>query len=363
MDCMQAQSVISDAIDRMPVDADVLAAAKDHCRSCAECGGFVRALTVVKRAPLPAPPDSLVDRVMADVRTEAARQAAEREALALAAANAEAEAAAASPVSAEDSDASYADTVEPFAEPPARLPRMSRRTVLAAWSAAAVIFVAAVIFGTVASIRSMSAPPPVASSAITAEKTAIAPNASDQTYGGAAAPSASGAAPTAPSAEATSPSFITVSGEVYSLTGSETSVTAAQLSNGGQTVSSLDGTTRSTLTVLRGTDPNRVFVSPTPGTLLAFDRVTRQYAGKTYKLLSADIAKFGVWPTLPGTMTPPSNPDGSPTFTKVGPDGSGTIVYRLSSGTADEGIAVAPGSPSNDPAAGDPNWTWWVRMQ
>ena len=34
MDCLTAQSLISEAIDREPLDAARLAEAKEHCRTC-----------------------------------------------------------------------------------------------------------------------------------------------------------------------------------------------------------------------------------------------------------------------------------------------------------------------------------------
>ena len=76
MDCNEAQSVISDALDGVTQDAATLEDAKQHCRDCHDCTEFVRALNLVKRAPLPEPPADLVERAMAGVRAEAAFQRA-----------------------------------------------------------------------------------------------------------------------------------------------------------------------------------------------------------------------------------------------------------------------------------------------
>jgi hypothetical protein len=95
MDCLEAQAAISEALDGAAPDAEVLDAAKQHCRECADCASFVSALNVVKRAPLPEPPGDLADRVMVAVRSEfAAEQALAAAAAAALAAKAGAPAAA-----------------------------------------------------------------------------------------------------------------------------------------------------------------------------------------------------------------------------------------------------------------------------
>ncbi len=74
MDCIQAQSVVSETLDGSPVDAAVLEAAKAHCRECEQCTQYVRTLSAVRRATPPAPPADLADRIMTAIRAEAAAQ-------------------------------------------------------------------------------------------------------------------------------------------------------------------------------------------------------------------------------------------------------------------------------------------------
>ena len=74
MDCIQAQSIISEALDRSPVDAALLEEAKAHCRDCPQCGQYVRALNALRHASPPRAPSGLADRITATIRAEAAAQ-------------------------------------------------------------------------------------------------------------------------------------------------------------------------------------------------------------------------------------------------------------------------------------------------
>jgi hypothetical protein len=92
--------------------------------------------------------------------------------------------------------------------------------------------------------------------------------------------------------------------------------------------------------------------------------VRRDYQGTSYRLQSAGITEYGGWPTIPPGIpkpTPENNADGSPVFTLDGQDTSGTPVYRRIGADTRLGIAIAPGTAAEDAAAGNPNWTWWVR--
>ena len=55
MDCLEAQSVVSQALDKAPVDDAVLETAKRHCTGCADCTAFVRAVAATLRTSLPQP--------------------------------------------------------------------------------------------------------------------------------------------------------------------------------------------------------------------------------------------------------------------------------------------------------------------
>ena len=103
-----------------------------------------------------------------------------------------------------------------------------------------------------------------------------------------------------------------------------------------------------------------VYMEDDTGELMEFEPVERVFEGRTYQLHSADLAAFGIWPALPAGIATPSSANGSPTFTAAGADASGVTIYRRTASTVSEGIAVAPGAPSEDPANGNPNWTWWM---
>ena len=102
-----------------------------------------------------------------------------------------------------------------------------------------------------------------------------------------------------------------------------------------------------------------VYVADDSGAILEFSPVTRTYAGLTYVLSSVDLTSLDQWPTLPAQITPPTSADGQPTFVYDGTDSSGVRVYHLANSTVTQGIAIPPNTPATDPAAGNPNWTWW----
>lgn len=364
MDCLTAQSLISDAVDHEPVDSQQLAEAKVHCSGCANCSLFIRSLLVARNAPRPAPPADLVDRVMAAVRAE---HEAEQQAIA------DAEAAAAdleASALVRDTTTPEAGVIamgEPASDGTARavspvsafqtwIRRRSQRE-LVVWASAAVLFVAVVGIGTVAGIRTMLPAPVETKSADTAAATmgGAAPNATTS------APEAADSALSQTAPAATAGSYVTVQGAVYVLSGPSTIATEG-LTPLGTTVTSLGtGGTPVSHAVFSADDPDRAYV--VDGTqVLSFDRVTRSFSGSTYQLMSAELSAYGQWPTLPSNIPAPTSEDGSPTFVEIPSVMQDAAVYRLASSDPSVGIAVAPGSATSDPAAGNPNWTWWAKI-
>lgn len=349
MDCLHAQSLISEALDRAPVDADALEQAKQHCRSCPECGAFVSALAAIQRTPAPEPPAELAGRIMDTLAIEIARERALQsrtpadEAIAAAAA-AHAQDRSSEPIPLRD-----------------RLTDPRARRSLALWGSVAAVVLLAAGFGAVAGVRQITAP--------TESRTAMQYGTEDQIAG--TAPEANLLAEPAPEAgdgaqdkSATvqaAPGFIMVNGDVYRFTTVE-STAVAGMSRIGTTRSALDaGGTAASHDVFAVAGQTRVFVRrTTDDSLLAFEPVTRAFRGITYQLQSAEIAAFGDWPTLPATIPQPAQEDGGPTFTYVDVDSNGTKIYRLTSSAPAQGIAVAPGTQSPDPAGGNPGWTWWT---
>lgn len=367
MDCLTAQGLISDAVDRAPLDAATLAQAKTHCQTCPTCSVFVRTLLLVKNAPLPQPPEDLTDRVMAGVRAEAllARQRAAVQAAAL-----EVSAETTKSVEAGGSD-TPADPASASATGAQEMPRavitslrrwtgsLSRPEMIG-WASAAVIFVAAVGITANAGMRVLTATP-----TLSTEKAATDGTAENRALSQPAAPSAESADSIAGAAVVATPgSFITVNGVVFALGGPSTIATDG-LKPVGSTTSALgSGSGPTSHDVYSGDDPERVYLTDeATRQQLAFGRVVRQYAGRTYQLTSAEVSDFGQWPTLPAQIPAPAGPDGAPTFVALAPAGAGPQVYRLASGSADAGIGIGPGSDPADAAAGNPNWTWWTPVQ
>jgi hypothetical protein len=208
---------------------------------------------------------------------------------------------------------------------------------------------AIVVFG----MREMSAPPQSTSQIYQG-----APQAADSASTGFG--SATGAAPQA-SGKATGAHAITVGGVVYKQTGAST-LDSSAVSVVGSTNSSLGGTSikkRDVYAKTSSVQDASVYVADDTGQLLQFTPVTRSYAGLTFALASSELTSFDQWPGLPAQITPPTTADGQPTFVYDGTDPSGVRVFRQANSTVTQGIAIAPNTSASDPAAGNPNWTWW----
>jgi hypothetical protein len=345
MECVTAQQVISTALDREPVDSYQLEEAKAHCRTCPECGVFVRAQLVTRHVPLPEPPDDLADRVMAQVRAEAAeKQAAEDAAASVAAERATVSAAAAA------APRSPIATLAPQPRPARKTPRM--------WvPAAAAATVTLALVGTwVIVVFGMQQMNPQVTSTIEIPQSKIITTQAPEV-------AADAGAATQRSAEATGARSITVNGTVYKLVGGATVDTSTATVLGSTTTALSGGELRKRDVWTRSLASDTVFVADDAGKLFEFSRVTRQYAGLTFVLTSSEVSGFDQWPTLPVQISPPSSASGEPTFVSDGLDAAGVRVYRLANSTVTQGIGIAPNQAEGDPAAGNPNWTWWAILR
>lgn len=90
-----------------------------------------------------------------------------------------------------------------------------------------------------------------------------------------------------------------------------------------------------------------------------FDLVRRTSMGRQHALTIAPVSAFGQWPLPPSELPMPARDDGSPLFEEGAWDSHGQRTYVPTGEYPREGFAIAPGTPSTDPAAGNPNWTWW----
>jgi hypothetical protein len=345
MDCIDAQRVISETLDKEAASPESMALARQHCKSCSQCADFVRALVRVQGYAPPQPPADLTDRVMATVRAQATRNAA-----------------------------APTDTTEqprpasiPSAQPAGALERLiafltapRNRRAVAIWSTAAVaLFV-------VATITAVDGIKQITSDTVVTRQSEQA--ATDSMSALSAAPESpvpdTGYAETAPQPASAAPNYTVVNGIVYLATGPASGVDVTTLKPVGTAQSSLDvGGVSTSRQVLGLNDLARVYIVDSEGVLLGFDRVTRQYDGKAFALASGELPAYGIWPTLPAGVSQPSNPSGVPEYVSVGTDAAGVEVFKQVAGDVSSGIAVAPGTPPSDPAAANPGWTWWVPVK
>jgi hypothetical protein len=363
VDCLDAQAAISEALDGATSDAAALDAAKQHCRDCAECTSFVRALNLVKRAGLPEPPADLADKVMVSIRREAAADMATSEVRADPAAIAEVGApedsgAAASGVAAEGSEALRQTAEDSRVIPISRRLKRTRPGVLAAWIGAAALLVAGIGTVGVMGVRLMSQPPTAVSTGRVLGSGPSPSNVGGTDQAPQAAESAAGNAAKGATASAAG-NYIVFNGTAYRLVGPST-VDRTRISQLGSTKTSLDGGSPRTREVLGASGDPKVYVVNDQGQLLEFERLERTFQGRVYQMKSGDIPSFGTWPGLPPDIAKPTSADGSPTFLAVGADSAGVTIYRLATSTVADGIAVAPDSAESDPAGGNPEWTWWA---
>ncbi|TDB38901.1 MAG: zf-HC2 domain-containing protein [Actinobacteria bacterium] len=335
MECLKAQQMLSEAIDSA-VPEDELAEARAHCVGCEECTRFARSLERISSLPTPVAPDALVSRLVALGAQEAAVLRT---------------APAGSP---EDGVAPDGHAAAPVRLMPAWwAPRLTAYAAVAA-----VLLVALVATG-------------IGLGGVLSPREAVFETAEDtraRTDGAAlsAAPAPGGTqeATKALSDTLIAPPYVVIDGLVYTPTGPRT-VDAATLVTATPVLTSLHAASDPiTLPAYRiSTSNDTAVLQLTDGTYLGFSAVTREFGGRAFVLTSGSLlTSYGQWPTLPARFQQPTAPDGSPTFSFFGKDDSGTLIYIPTGGQATDGFAVAPGSGPQDPAAGNPNWTWWQRL-
>ena len=346
MDCIDAQQIVSSALDHDNPPHDRLEEAKEHCRSCPQCGRLVRSLVAVQRAPLPAPPEDLTERIMAAVAATAASAPQSPPAPAV------------TPQPAEPPAANVHDLVARASHP------ANRRAVIAWASVAAVVFIAAG-FGAVAGVRWIASPETAMREVVLDSTAGLAGGAAPEEQAAQAPRSAAGestgetgagdgADTLGATAASASQGLIVVDGSVYRSTGQDPSVNPASLSEMGTTRSDLGAATASQWRVLGTDDPAHVYIEQPQGSVLAFERVTRSFEARTYVLQSGPIDGFSAGATLPGSVPEPSSPDGKPVFLPVA-DAGDQQVYVRTGMDATYGIALPPGA---EPTLSR-GWTWW----
>jgi hypothetical protein len=341
MECAQAQEVISAAYDGEERDPLALGNAKDHCRSCAECAEYVRTLAAIHRLPTPEMPEPALERVLAALREEYEPAPAE-------AAVAETE------TVAEPAPLPIVETpFEPSAHEGAS--RLRRAPAWAPWAAAAAVLLVVAGIATTQGVRYLLQP-----SGDTAMVGESVTSDSEREYGEDGAGTAAITPPAQDEAvtPASGPSYVLFGQEVYALVGPVDSPVSS--GSVGSVTTSLDtGGSSATYAVYPGATPDTIVVAVDDDSALGFAAVVRPLRGTPFSLRSTPIGTFGQWPSLPAGIPEPSAPDGSPVFIAAGTDDLGVTIYVRPGTDPSSGFAVAPGTSSGDPAAGNTGWTWW----
>jgi hypothetical protein len=189
---------------------------------------------------------------------------------------------------------------------------------------------------------------------------ASAPTMESAPVGGAATP----AAPTAQVAPATPPDYILYKDGVY-FGGSSIGPAASPVTTEGAVVTALDSSASPApvVTLRAASEPDSVVLLLPSGAYRTFYPVTRTFGGRRFQLRSGvALSRFGEWPRLIAAVSEPTASDGSPQLRSYGTDSSGVPVYARIGADPAVGFAIAPGTATSDPAAGNPYWTWWTPL-
>lgn len=315
MDCTQASQIISAAHDGELVDAALLTEARAHAQTCAECAVFARVLDRIATAPAPGAPPELVAHI--------------------------------GEIAAGMSGLARSTSDGPDARP-ARVHLTRRDRGRLAWlprfaaaaSVAAVLLVAITAGGVVLLSRAGQTANEVATKRTDSGEVLMAED---------AAPAA---------AEASAPfAFVSLNGEVYALAG-VTDTAPPSLAPAGDVLSGSGGSPVERAAFHPSGDRSVLYVADDDGGYQIFGRVVRTLDGRAYGLMTATpIGSFGEWPSLPGPS--PERADGWPVFESAGYDDLRVKVFVPTRADIADGFAIAPGTAPDDPAAGNPGWTWW----
>lgn len=385
MDCLEAQAIISAAHDGEKVDAAVLAEATAHCDECEECGAFLEGLRAIDAMKAPQAPKQVVAGVLAAVAAAAAERAAaerievmQREVELLAAADV-------LPVpdnGDEPTTSQPAEDGDKFGGLPKimPLPAMPRIEGRPAWVEAASRWFDnmndSVKWAGVGALTALAATALVAFVIVGGRGGTPADVASTDTdtrtmgsTGGSfgynsKSPAASEASGLSNPAPTTAPDYLAFESRVYA---------PGALLADSSTATPTIGVAKTAFATGGGIQDATVYASPLkdgsivvagPDGLRLYEPVVRRVSSRRYQLVAGNsMERFGIWPTLPTRFTPPQSPDGSPSFSAAGTDAAGATIYAATGQPVTTGFAIAPGSATTDPAAGNPNWTWWEPLE
>jgi hypothetical protein len=341
MDCREAQLLLSAAQDREELHDATAASVAAHCRTCPECGAFDVQLGALRDLGAPRAPEGLAERITAAVAEEAALARAT-----------EATSVAVKPPAVAGHAPSGLErlAVVGGAEAPAWLTRGRLWGGTAAITACAAALVVTVMVAQRTTENSI------------AKDTA---RLSEGAGSMAATPPGAGASgeavPADPAGVTRAPDYVALNGGVYAASKS-TDVGTSQVTTIGTVQSALDLGTVQSLPALRSSGDARAIVLVLPGgARKRFDPVVRVRKGTVYQLQAGgSLSRYGEWPSLPASTQTPTRKDGSPSLVSAGTDDAGVAVFSRIGEAPARGMAIAPGTAASDPAAGNPNWTWWL---
>ncbi len=345
MECLHVTEVLSAALDGEITDTAEIDRAHIHCETCAQCAAFARSIERFASLPAPVAPSTLLDRlrsVPADAASAAALEAA----------------------------------TEPSCEPrpvsaaSARSGRFRAFPRFAPAAAAAVVLVAAGI-SAIALLGTPSGGPltvaaPEGADDANAVFPAESPDASRSGYSDATLSSSAGSWSADPGDSA--PEYVTLDGGIWRTTDAPPPALSL-LAPAGTAWTALGEADVPPATVrmlgIAGAKPHMtVWADLGDGAYMPLERVWRRFDGRDYALVSdAPIDRFGVWPALPARIQAPQRDDGWPTLTAAGVDARGVTVYVPTGGVPAGGFAIPPGTTADDPAGGNPGWTWWEPLR
>ncbi len=358
MDCHDAREILSEVADRGIPSTPGAGEARAHCTECAGCREWAEVLVKLSEAPTPKAPFTLVDDILERAAAMAEAQERERTLIGTEAAG-----------TASDEDGAE-PRVAAMLPPAAVLPETPQsrwpRVIAITGAAAAIVIVLVLTFQGFRSLRSTGKTSAPSASTNTGQPRSVqlppeaqrglrrAPAAGSQASPDAASPGSTASTMTV--------QFVVFGDEVYRSLGTRTPDTSALTRSGSLSSALGSADAPFAYTVLRSkTDPSVVFIEPQSGSYVGFSRVTRQLRGKLFALApGTTVDRYGIWPTLPSGFQTPTSADGTPSFGAAGSDDSGQQVFTPDGADPGRGFAVPPDTPASDPAAGDPNWTWWL---
>ncbi len=336
MDCIRTQASVSALHDGEHVTDENAEAARDHLTECEQCRTFEDDLEALQALPVPAAPPELIGRVMVAIASLAAERAEEQKTATLS----------------EQQPAGPTD-VEPSE------PRFAWLNGKVRWGAYGALATAAVAVVVVVALSGRVPAPQTAGVSETA-----ATGAPDLTFSGKAPAGAAPAVPAPTPAPARAPDYLLFRDHVYSPGSLLADSTVATPSIGTVTTAFNRASAPEQISALRSPLTDGSIVVPGPDGARLYEPVVRMFTSVRYQLAAGNvIQRFGEWPELPVRFQAPTSPDGSPTFVIAGVDALGVQTYTAKGVPQSQGFAVAPGTPGTDPAASNPNWTWWEPIQ